>query len=180
LNVIVTAPLNAASQTTSGLDFQADYTTDLFDGNMDWHMVGNYTDEYTQTALGLVYDGAGQLSASAPGLNGDVKLHLNMTATYTEGPWSGTIGGRFLGQAALNNYWQTGVNVDENTIPFVAYLDFRGSYKWNDHMQLYGTISNATNTPPPHVPSAVGGSGTNTQIYDGIGRMYQAGVRVDF
>ena len=176
LVVAVNAPLNAASQTTSGLDFQSDYTTDLFNGNLALHLVGNYTDTFTQSALGLTYEGAGSLSASAP-YTGNVKLHFNLAATYSEGPWSGTIQGRFVGPAKLNIYWQNGINVDNNDIPWVAYLDLRGSYKWNDHIQLYGTVNNVNDSPPPLIPSAVGGLGTNTQIYDGQGRTYTFGVR---
>jgi iron complex outermembrane receptor protein len=179
LTLILSAPLNASSQTTSGLDFQADYTMDLFTGHLNWHLVGNYTDEYSQTNLGVSYDAAGALSGSAP-LNGDVKLHTTLAATYTDGPWSGTVQGRFLGEGSLVNGWVNGVNVDNNIVPSVAYLDLRGSYKWNDHIQPYFSISNVTNTPPPMIPSAIGGNGPNLAIYDGIGRMYNIGVRMNW
>ena len=179
LGLIVAAPLNAASETTSGLDFQADYPMDLFTGKLNWHLVGNYTDEYTRTNLGLTYDGAGALSGSAP-LTGNVKFHLTLAATYNDGPWSATVQGRLLGEGALNNYWKSGVDVDNNIVPFVGYLDLRASYKWNDHIGLYGSINNFTNTPPPSIPSAVGGQGTNLQVYDGIGRMVHVGVRLNY
>ncbi len=179
LNLVIRQPLNASSQSTSGLDFQTDYSTDLFDGNINWHLVGNYTDTFTQTALGLTYEGAGSLSASAP-YTGNVKLRFTLGATYTEGPWTATIQGRIKGPAKLNLYWHNGVEVDDNDIPWVGYLDLRGSYKWNDHIQLYGTVNNFTNTPPPLIPSAQGGIGSNTQIYEGQGRLYQAGIRVNY
>ncbi len=38
-------PVNAADVKTSGLDFQANYTMDLFEGKLDWYLVGNYVDE---------------------------------------------------------------------------------------------------------------------------------------
>jgi iron complex outermembrane recepter protein len=177
LSLVIAGPLNASAQTTSGLDFQADYLMNVFNGTLNWHLVGNYMDTFTQSALGLNYEGAGSLSASAP-YTGNVKLHFNLSATYSSGPWSGTIQGRAIGPAHLNLYWQSGVNVDNNDIPWVAYMDLRGSYQWNDHVQFYGTINNANNAPPPLIPSAVGGLGTNTQIYDGIGRLYSAGVRI--
>ena len=49
LNFVVGAPVNMASETTSGLDFQADYRMDLFGGLLDWHVLGNYNDERTRT-----------------------------------------------------------------------------------------------------------------------------------
>ena len=176
LVLVINSPLNASSQSTSGLDFQTDYTMDAFNGKLNWHLVGNWTNTFTQSALGLTYEGAGSLSASAP-FTGNVKLKFNLSSTYTSGPWSATVQGRFIGPAHLNLYWRNGVNVDDNDIEPVAYLDLRGSYKWNDNIQFYGTINNVTNAPPPLIPSAVGGLGTNTQIYDGEGRKYTMGIR---
>ena len=31
----------------------------------------------------------------------------------------------------------------------VAYLDLRGTYKWNDNLQLYVSIDNVFDMPPP-------------------------------
>ena len=183
LNVIVNAPLNASSFSTSGLDFAADYSMGLFSGNLGWHLVGNYLDTYTETVLGAYQEGAGSLvaSSSAPGqLTSTPKLHFNLSATYTDGPWSGTIQGRIKGPAKLNIFWQNSINVDDNNIPWVGYLDLRGSYKWNEHVQFYTSINDVNDAPPPLTPTAVGGSGTNTQLYDGLGRVYQAGIRVNY
>ncbi|HWY62464.1 MAG TPA: TonB-dependent receptor [Rhizomicrobium sp.] len=181
LVLAITAPLNANTETTSGLDFQTDYNMEAFTGNLNLHLVGNYTDTQTISALGFTYERAGTLSGAAVGgFTGNVKLKFNLAATYTSGPWSGTVQGRYLGSAHLSGAWHSGVEVDNNNIAPVGYLDLRGSYKWNDHMQFYTSINNVNNAPPPNIPTATGVGGNNTQIYDGQGRTYSGGIRISY
>jgi len=93
-NAYYQGPVNANGETDSGLDFQIDYSHELFDGAMNWHILGNYTDEKTRTSLGLTVDGAGAVSGDA-GLNPltgftEPKLRATIASTYTEGVWSVT------------------------------------------------------------------------------------------
>jgi iron complex outermembrane recepter protein len=185
LSVIQTIPLNAASQTVSGLDFQADYVMPLFNGMMNWHVVGNYTDEQTQNAVGVNFDYAGSLS-NASSIVGTPKFKTTVSSTYAEGPWSGTVQGRVIGSGKLNNAWGP-LQVDDNHVPMVAYLDLRGSYKWDDNLQLYAAVDNVTNVPPPNIPSTQA-QGQNAYyfpaiqegIYDAIGRQYRVGIRFNY
>jgi iron complex outermembrane receptor protein len=179
LNFILNVPQNAASQRESGVDFAADYRMDLFSGSVAWSLRGTYYDEDTRTAVGLTYDGAGALGADDPFTAGP-KLHTNISATYTEGPWSGTVQGRFIGSARLNNLWTSGIQVDNNSVPWVGYLDLRGSYKWNDNIQLYADVDNVTNAPPPNIATTSGGTGGSAVYYDGIGRQYRIGLRFNY
>ena len=178
LNYILNVPQNAASQRTSGIDFQANYRMDLFSGSLAWALLGNYTDENTRTAVGLTYDGAGATGADDPLTTGP-KFHTTLSATYSEGPWEGTIQGQFIGSARLNNLWTSGVNVDNNSVPWVAYLNLRGSYKWNDNLQLYASLDNVTNTPPPNIASTTSNT-TSLTLYDGLGRQYRVGLRFNY
>jgi len=180
-------PVNANRETVSGLDFQIDYFHDLFDGTLSWHVVGNYTDEKTRTTPdGITVDGAGAVSGDGAlnPLNGFTtpKFHVTLSDTYTEGAWSVTGQARIIGSARLtNNLTQNQsnfVSIDNNAVPAVIYGDFRGSYRWNDHIQLYGAIDNAFDAPPPNIPT-IGGGGTSCQTYDCIGRSYRIGVRFE-
>jgi iron complex outermembrane receptor protein len=185
-NAYLQSPVNANRETTSGLDFQLDYSHELFEGEMNWHILGNYTDEKTRTSLGVTVDGAGAVSAdgSLNPLTGftEPKLRATITSTYAEGPWSITGQARIIGAAVLtNNLTQSQAvftSIDNNDVPAVVYGDFRGSYRWNDHIQLYGAVDNAFNAPPPNIPT-IGGGGENCIIYDCIGRAYRIGVRFD-
>ncbi len=178
LDYITSQAENANSEQTSGMDFQADYNMDFLGGRMGYRVQGNYMDKYTRTALGQTFDGAGALGADAP-YSVDVKFHLNATASYNIGPWSVSLQGRYIGPARLNNYWVEGKDVDRNAIHGVAYLDLRTSYKLNDRFQVYGTINNFFDTPGPNIASSTGGSGTNAQVYQTLGRIYLGGIRFD-
>ncbi|MGZ5929887.1 MAG: TonB-dependent receptor domain-containing protein [Rhizomicrobium sp.] len=183
ISQIATTPINANSQSVSGLDFQADYRTEFLTGAIDLHAVGNYMDQQSQVAGGVSSDYAGAIgSDSSP--RGIPKFRTTVSATYVEGPWQGTVQGRVIGSAKLNNAWGP-LDVDNNAIPAVAYLDLRASYKWNDNIQFYGAIDNVINTPPP-IPAASSAAlnyydqSTRDDIYDAIGRGFRIGVRVKY
>jgi len=180
-------PVNANRETVSGLDFALDYTHDLFTGTLGWHVVGNYTDEKTRTTPdGITVDGAGAVSGDGAlnPLTGftSPKFHATIASTYDEGNWSLTAQARITGSARLtNNLTQNQsiyTSIDNNAVPAVIYGDFRGSYRWNDHIQIYGAVDNTFNAPPPNIPT-IGGGGTQCNIYDCIGRSYRIGVRFD-
>ena len=193
LQFVYTFPYNNGYLTTSGLDFNADYATDFLDGNLALHLMGNYTDEETETEFGVInpatgaqatYDFAGSLGGGSQFTGGVPKLHFNLSATYLEGPWSGTVQTRYLSSAKLTNGWTSGVQVDNNDIPAVAYLDLRGSYRWNENLQFYAAVDNLLDTPPPQIvgysPSNNAYTTTNPSIYDVLGRMWHAGVRFNY
>lgn len=184
LSQIATVPINANSQDVSGVDFQADYRFPILSGALDLHLVGNYIDSQDQTAAGVpTFDYAGSIGPdSSP--RGVPKFRSTVSATYVEGPWQGTVQGRVIGAAKLNNAWGP-LNVDDNSIPMVGYMDLRLSYKWNDNIQLYGAVDNVINTPPPITPGTTNSQnfydqGITDSVYDAIGRSFRIGVRVKY
>ena len=177
-------PGNAASLSVSGLDFQADYNMELFNGMLRWHLVGNYTDQETQTTASngtIDYAGAVGPDSTYPGFP---KFRSTLSATYSEGPWSATLQGRFIGTAILNHAWTAPGIIDDNGIPAQAYLDVRASYDINDNITVYGAMDNVTGVNAP----LIGASDTspfqpvmtNAAIYDALGRMYRGGIRFKF
>ncbi len=159
---------------------------DFLSGTLAWRLLGNYTDEETKSAFGgAPVDFAGQLG-SFTSFTSMPKLRATLSATYVEGPWQGTVQGRFIGSARLNNSWTSGVQVDDNSIPGIAYLDLRGSYKWNNYMQIYAAIDNVTDVPPPLVSTLGTQSNvsldinTSAGVYDILGRTMRAGIRFNF
>jgi outer membrane receptor protein involved in Fe transport len=152
----------------------------LWGNPLNWHLVGNYTDERTNTVLGIKFDGAGIYGGSGfvnplSGLTSP-KLRFNISATYDLEPYEITVQSRFIGSARISNTYVTGVDIDHNWIPPVAYLDLRGSYRWSDRIQLYFAVDNTLNTPPAIGTGSQGGLG---QIYDALGRSFRVGVRFD-
>jgi outer membrane receptor protein involved in Fe transport len=184
LSQVATVPINANSQDVSGVDFQADYRFPILTGDMNLHLVGNYIDSQDQTAAGVpAFDYAGSIGPDSA-VRGIPKFRGTASTTYLEGPWQGTVQGRFIGGAKLNNAWGP-LQVDNNEIPFVAYLDLRLSYRWNDNIQLYGAVDNVTNVPPPITPGTSNSQnfydqGITDSIYDAIGRQFRIGVRIHY
>jgi iron complex outermembrane receptor protein len=181
---VFNSPQNNGFLQTSGLDFVADYSMDLFSGTLGLHLLGNYTDEETESVFGgKQFDFAGSLSNDSVFV-GVPKMKFNLAATYDEGPWSGTVAARYIGTGRLSNAYTTGVQVDNNAVTAVAYMDLRGSYKWNDNVQFYAAADNVWDTPPPNLAygneSTNGGNNVNISTYDTLGRMYHAGVRFSF
>jgi outer membrane receptor protein involved in Fe transport len=186
-------PANAAGIRTSGLDLQANYTMPLFSGTLGWALRGNYTDEYTQDAVGVSYDSAGCMGSTpqAYACTGLPKARGILSATYNEGPWSGTVQGRFYGAAVLTNGPEnlpssitraslsstgvltqgvlTGNLVGGNDVNPVGYMDLRLSYQWTQKFQFYSAVDNATDVPRPEYGSSA--------VYDVLGRVYRFGVR---
>ena len=185
LSAVLNVPANNGFLTTSGLDFQADYTMDLFAGTLGLHLLGNYTDETTESVFGgAQFDFAGSMGGDSVFTGGVPKMHMNLSAQYDQGAWSATVQTRYIGTARINNNWTSGVQIDNNAVPAVAYMDLRGSYKFNDNVQFYAAADNVWDTPPPTTvgtsPSTNGGSSINVSVYDTLGRMYHAGVRFNF
>ena len=185
LTQIFSVPTNTASETTSGLDVEAGYVHDLWDGSINLRALANYTDETTIVQNGSRVDNAGSLSASTVGGGGQPKFKATLTATYDWGAYSGTVQTRLIGASRLDNIWTPAI-VANNDVPWVGYLDLRGSANINANWQIYFAMDNALDTPPPTVPQLYStGSSYYTPdspgtVYDLMGRMYRVGVRANF
>jgi outer membrane receptor protein involved in Fe transport len=117
-------------------------------------------------------------------ISGVPKFRATVAATYMEGPWQGTVQGRIIGAAVLNSAWGP-LDVDDNSVPPVAYLDLRGAYRWTENIQIYAALDNVFNTPPPVVAATTNSStpydaSVRDDIYDAIGRQYRVGVRFNY
>ena len=181
--------INADVDQTSGVDVSADYHVPFMSGALAFHLGSNYTFSESFKALGVQYDFANCLSfdcATPSYASGMPKFRGIASGTYTQGPWTVMLQGRFIGSAQLNNAWVQGVSIDNNDVPFVKYLDVRASYKIGDHFVVYGAVDNLTGTAPPEIlfSSNIGDpSFTNPirdDIYDYLGRQWRIGVRAKF
>jgi iron complex outermembrane receptor protein len=180
--------INADSITTTGVDLAVDYKVAVGPGSLLLHLAGNYTIEETFSALGTSTNFVGSmgLDSNWPGFaEGAPKLKAQSSATYLLGPWSATAQLRFIGPAQLNNGWTQGVDIDNNHVPSVTYLDLRAAYKF-DHFTVYAAIDNVTDRYPPILPfSAYIGDPSFTapvrdDIYDAFGRVWRVGIRAKF
>jgi outer membrane receptor protein involved in Fe transport len=189
LGAIASSPSNFALETTSGLDLQANYEMDFFDGTLAWQAVANLNDEFTVTnpATG---------TSDSAGSGGIPKWKGILQATYNSGPYSITAMGRWYGTSVVAQNGNTGnlasaanallYDPAHFEVPFTAYLDLRGNYKWNDNISFFGAIDNFFNTPPALVPTTATTAGqgnfygTTTSVYDQLGRNFRLGVRFNY
>lgn len=186
LSQINVFPDNIANLKTSGLDYQLDWTVPAFGGDLNLRVLGNYIFELRQLQLGSTFNLAGAIGADNLGGTGFPRARATGSLTWNKGDVSLTAQTRFIGAARLNSAWGP-KDVDNNKVPAIAYVDLRGSWKINDHVQLFATVDNLLNKAPPMVPasqaqgqSAFYFTGINGIIYDAIGRAYRVGARVNF
>jgi outer membrane receptor protein involved in Fe transport len=183
LSEIFNQPINADKLKTSGLDFSLDYRNFVGAGAINVSMVAGYMFEQELTRLGVPFDYAGSIGNDSS-QQGMPKFNATASLTYVQDAWSGTVQTRVVGKAKLNTAWGP-LDVDNNDVPARYYLDLRGSYKWDNGIQVYAAIDNVLDKDPPVVPfSANGASGFETPfvdaIHDSFGRVWRAGIRAKF
>lgn len=189
ISIIATAPVNAASYKTSGIDFQADYSRPIGAGTLNVSLMGNYTHDTIIDSLGVVVHAEGSLNRDPPnvGTVGQPKLRATLTGSYVTDRYSVSAQVRGFGSAKLNNVWGP-KDVDDNSVPRVALLDLRASYMVDKEkaVQIYAAVDNVLDTDPPSIPHSSATAApyfyvpTRTDIYDALGRSYRFGVRARF
>ena len=105
-----------------------------------------------------------------------------VSGTYSQGGWLGTVSTRMIGAAHLVNFWRSGVNVDNNDIPFYWYFDLRMSYRFGNGVSVYGAIDNVFDKSPEVIDATPWskGSATNGNFYDVLGRTAYVGASMRF
>jgi iron complex outermembrane recepter protein len=188
LAAVFSIPLNSDEETTSGLDFNGDYRFPFRAGALDFNSSANYMfdERYVSRLQGIQCDTAGSigndLGLYCGGLSGVPKFRGSLAATYTQGGWLVTVQERMIGAAHLYTGWVSGVNVDNNDIPFYWYTDLRASYKFDNGLTVYGAIDDLMDKVMPIVgdtPNSITIFDTpyRDDVYDGYGRVFRVGLR---
>lgn len=184
LQSVTVAAINAAFEKTAGWDFQVDYRMDAFGGSLDFTAMGNYTTELAVKSFGVVRE---DLNSLRGGADGPLKFRATYGVNYRADRFS--LGGqvRHLGKAHLNPNW-TSKDVDDNSIPAMAYLDLRASYYIDEakRFQAYVAVDNALDAGPPVIPQRSTDAfsfffaPTRTDLYDFLGRQFRFGLRAKY
>ena len=187
--VIATA-VNSDWETTSGVDFLADYRMPFGAGAFDFNLDSNYVFELRYNSLGTTCDpmnglGFDQYLYPACAAGGVPKFRGTLSTSYAQGAWLGTIQVRGIGAAHLVSNWTSGVQVDNNDIPFQTYVDLRLSFKFDNGVSIYGAIDNTFDRWQPITPFTPFSATAyepplRDDIYDGFGRVWRIGVRAKF
>lgn len=185
LTEIISVPTNTAAQTTSGIDVNAEYVHGLGAGHLDLSLRTNYRFYNRIVQNGVVIDNAGSLSRTTVGGAGQPKFKAAASATYDQGPFSGTVQARLIGPGKLVSTW-TAKDVDDNHVPWIGYIDLRASYDLTENFNFFAGIDNLFDKHPPSVaqayytPTAYYTPGTAATVYDMLGRQFSVGIRAKF
>jgi outer membrane receptor protein involved in Fe transport len=168
--------VNAAKTETSGVDFEVAYGLPVANGRLSLRALTTYVGKLSTTINSVTTDRAGQVgSGGSPKWRGNVSLDYR-TPTYSVGALVRVVDG-----GAYDSTYVEGVDINDNSVSGRRYLDLNGSYRINDHFELFGKINNALNVDPPATPQVLAGSlYAGSSHYDRIGRYYTTGVRVKF
>lgn len=184
LTGLLVGPVNAAFEKTAGIDFQVDYRMPAFDGRLDFSVLGNLITELAIDALGTVRRPLNSLNRTLEGPN---KFRSTISASYTGDRFSTGLQARVIGAGKLNTLAGP-KDIDDNSVPAVAYLDARASYflDADRKFQAYLAVDNLLGRKPPIIPNDPLGSfayffvPTRTELYDFLGRQFRVGLRAKF
>jgi iron complex outermembrane recepter protein len=188
LVAVLEPAVNSDWETESGLDFLADYRMPFGPGTLDFNTDINYVMALDYSSLGTTCDPENgisfdQFDYGGCDAQGNPKFRGTVAVSYAQGGWLGTVQTRMIGATHLVTQWINTPVVDNNNIPFYAYIDLRLSYKFDNGVQLYGAIDNTFDRIQPVVPFSAYSFGTlyeppyRDDIYDGFGRVWRLGFR---
>lgn len=172
--------LNVASVTANGVDFQADYGFDLFEGSMDLQFLASWALENETIAEpgqpGL--DCLGFFGGSCSGFNVFIQPENKyvFNANYRQGDFSGRFQWRNMSSISL--FPGAG-----NVVPkgdAVNYLDLNFDYTFADERYtLFFGIDNILDEEPPILGfSLAGDANVDISLYDVLGTRFFGGIRV--
>jgi outer membrane receptor protein involved in Fe transport len=171
--------LNLDTLKTSGVDVESSYRTMLAGGDIEFRLILNYTDKFTQEdASGVRDEQAGDVGdADMPRWGGTFGI------TYRRDALALFVQERYIGDGKYDRDLVAGVDLADNHLSAVFYTDFTARYELFDaRAEVFATINNVFDRDPPIAPqqSSERFRPTNFAVYDAIGRYYTAGMRVKF
>jgi iron complex outermembrane receptor protein len=194
-NYVLAQSFNFASLHTRGIDFETAYRVNL----SDWRLPGSFT--LRGLATRMIH------SVSDPGVPGTTPSEGagNMTGAtpkwkaLVSQSWDGLAGGklgltlseRWIGAGKFNNEYiecRTGCplstaahpTIYDNHMPGAVYVDVGATYNFSKQISAYFKVDNLADRDPVLVPQTNLSLALNPAIYDAIGRIYRAGVRMTF
>ncbi|HEY7806126.1 MAG TPA: TonB-dependent receptor [Croceibacterium sp.] len=194
------AAANLQGFTTRGIDFEADYTVPIGTGSLSLRALASYLyDQLFTTGTGSPtrnYAGQSGPTAAFGSFNTTPKWQGNFFATYSQGPFSGTVQLRYVGSGRYLTVLPNGDlpigpgdtgyattnpdSISNNHVSSATYVNLDASYKFlDDRFELFGSVNNVFDKNPVIAP---GGNGypTNPVYFDTYGRTWRVGVRVRF
>ncbi|MCP5146408.1 MAG: TonB-dependent receptor, partial [Gammaproteobacteria bacterium] len=183
-------PINVANLRVRGIDFDLTYRLaldTLFDGAVgDLRLLfrANRALEYAFTNNGVTNDAVGE--NGGPQANPSIpKWQTYSQIAYDYSRFGLALTMRTVSAGEYDVTWESGVDIDNNTIKGATYFDLGGSYQLSGAddggAELYFKIDNLLDKDPPVAAlNFSSGIQTNTALYDVLGRTYRVGMRLRY
>jgi len=174
--------LNLAGFKTRGLDIEASYRTSLDDwapsigGTMGIRMLANYVDKFATSDGVTTLDLAGSLGDQQP------KWTVQTAVYYEKGPVRVTVTNRFLDSGVVSNVFRAPHEIDDNHVAARLYTNLNVNYRFErfgGRAEAYVNVDNLFDVTPPKGFGWNYGLAASPQ-YDVIGRMFKAGLRLQY
>lgn len=170
---------NVDFRNAEGLDIEVSYKVDLAASTLGLRLVANHLLSFeTQVAGSAPIELAGDI-----GTNSTPKWTGVLSADWKFGDWSVYLQERYVGSGKFDNTY-TERDADKNFQSAYYYTDatLNYSYGQDTRYKWFVTVNNMFDKDPPLTPGILiaGANYGNRTLYDMIGRMYSAGVRIQF
>ena len=190
--------INLAKQNIEGIDWEASYRRSftLLGGGPESASLRLFATRLLTNSQQSPGSAVDDLLGQVGGI-GLPKWKATGVLSYSNGPWSGSLIGRFMGKGildrflvespvALRNTAGALINtIDDNHVPSVFYTDLNVSFQPTnlEGLRVFGTITNLLDRDPPNSPASIGRTGPGeitVGAHDQLGRRYTAGFSYQF
>jgi outer membrane receptor protein involved in Fe transport len=190
------SPFNFVTLNAEGIDIAANYESiETLGGDLSFAMVAtHYLTDKSDDGITPPSNSVGENAGGDP-----PDWIARLSATFDKGPLTTTLTARAISDGVYdNNYIVCSANcpasstinrtVNKNDIDGVVFLDWSAGYNFEvgeARAQAYFVIRNVLNEYPPTVHNGPGGVShqliaTNPNLYDLLGTVFLAGIRVEF
>lgn len=181
---------NVDKRNVSGVDFEVAYSRDINLFRQGAERLGlrfiasKFNENSTTDAGAPKRDLVGELGAGT----GIPEWQWTSNLTYSNGPFSLFLQGRWIDSGVADIDYVEGVDIDDNSVESILYVNLRASYRGqfgrSGEWEAFAHVANVFDKDPPLIAgwSAFGGTGigTNENLYDVFGRRYTVGFQVRY
>lgn len=185
---IFNSPVNLTEEVLTAYDFEVTYQFELAGGNVDIRSFWTHTTEHYTKDRGIKDELLGEFAGGNGAVNGGPQKWASLTSIrYTDYVNTVSLRHRYIGEGVIDASWQSDVDVDNNKIDAVSYIDLTASRRIDVDdvsFEVFASIDNVFDKEPPRVGfdggTALDDLGVSNTRHDLIGRYFRLGVRFDY
>jgi len=172
---VATKSINVANFSASGTDIDANYNLSLSEyGDINFNLKGTYLNKRQFQTNSEFPENIDEQAGEV----GTPKIRGLLTTVYNINKFTGSWSVNYIGESDFDNDAIEGQYPEwfNNKVSAYTYHSLNVNYVALEGVSIYAGIDNLADKTPPALPNLNGGS----LLYDGIGRKYYAGVKVNF